>query len=151
MENTDLIMSIRVNTPDVIHESFDNETVIVNLRLGVYFSLNEAGLPLWAQIQTGTTGRQLFDLWHKTHGVSEAEAQAVVRAFLQELYEEQLVVIDTEAPLAAPFEPGLVATPRPVLQKFTDLQDLLMLDPIHEVDERGWPHAKPAGDMSNAT
>ncbi len=26
-------MNIRLNTPDVIHESFDNETVIVNLRV----------------------------------------------------------------------------------------------------------------------
>jgi hypothetical protein len=26
-----------------------------------------------------------------------------------------------------------------MLQKFTDMQDLLLLDPIHEVDESGWP------------
>ena len=29
----------------------------------------------------------------------------------------------------------------PILQKYTDMQDLLLLDPIHEVDEAGWPHA----------
>jgi hypothetical protein len=28
----------------------------------------------------------------------------------------------------------------PVLEKFTDMQDLILLDPVHEVDERGWPH-----------
>ncbi|MGB8354529.1 MAG: PqqD family protein [Chthoniobacteraceae bacterium] len=149
MENSDLLISIRVNTPDVIHESFDRETVIVNLRLGVYFSLNEAGLPLWGQIQAGTTGTQLFDLWAKTHGVGEAEAQTVVRAFLHELHEEQLVVIDPEVALTGPFEPGQAAAPHPMLQKFTDLQDLLMLDPIHDVDERGWPHAKPVGDTGH--
>jgi hypothetical protein len=31
------------------------------------------------------------------------------------------------------------------LQKFTDMQELLLLDPIHEVDERGWPHRKLNG------
>ena len=142
-------MNIRPNTPDVIHESFDNETVIVNLRIGVYFSLNEAGLPLWEQIRAGTTEKQLSDFWQKTHGVGEIEAQAVIRAFLEELYGEQLVAIETPPP-AGPVEPLLVTTPRPVLQKFTDLQDLLLLDPIHDVDERGWPHAKPAGDASPA-
>lgn len=33
---------------------------------------------------------------------------------------------------AEPFEP-------PVLEQYTDMQDLLLLDPIHEVDEQGWP------------
>jgi hypothetical protein len=31
------------------------------------------------------------------------------------------------------------------LEEFTDLEDILGLDPIHEVDpEKGWPHAAPA-------
>ena len=31
----------------------------------------------------------------------------------------------------------------PVLNKYTDMQDLLLLDPIHEVDATGWPSIKP--------
>ncbi len=31
----------------------------------------------------------------------------------------------------------------PVLEKFTDMADLLLLDPIHEVDESGWPNKPP--------
>jgi hypothetical protein len=27
--------------------------------------------------------------------------------------------------------------------KYSDMEDLIMLDPIHEVDESGWPHPKP--------
>jgi hypothetical protein len=27
----------------------------------------------------------------------------------------------------------------PVLAVYTDMQDLLLLDPIHDVDEIGWP------------
>ena len=38
---------------------------------------------------------------------------------------------DTEV---RPFQP-------PVLQKFRDMQDLLLMDPIHDVDEAGWPVA----------
>jgi hypothetical protein len=30
-----------------------------------------------------------------------------------------------------------------VLQKYTDMADLLLLDPIHEVDEQGWPQPAP--------
>jgi hypothetical protein len=33
----------------------------------------------------------------------------------------------------------------PKLSKYTDMEDLLALDPIHEVDEMGWPNAKLEG------
>jgi len=32
---------------------------------------------------------------------------------------------------------------KPILQKYTDMADLLLLDPIHEVGEQGWPHPAP--------
>ena len=38
---------------------------------------------------------------------------------------------------ARPYEP-------PQLEKYTDMQDLVLLDPVHEVDATGWPHPKPA-------
>ena len=31
----------------------------------------------------------------------------------------------------------------PVLEKFTDMAELLLLDPIHEVDDSGWPNKPP--------
>ena len=31
----------------------------------------------------------------------------------------------------------------PVLEKYTDMAELLLLDPIHDVDATGWPHPAP--------
>jgi hypothetical protein len=31
----------------------------------------------------------------------------------------------------------------PLLEKYTDMQDLVLLDPVHEVDSTGWPAPKP--------
>jgi hypothetical protein len=28
----------------------------------------------------------------------------------------------------------------PALEKFTNMQDILLLDPIHDVSDMGWPH-----------
>jgi hypothetical protein len=33
----------------------------------------------------------------------------------------------------------------PTLRKYTDMQDLLLIDPIHEVDDLGWPGVKAKG------
>ena len=62
---------------------------------------------------------------------------------------EWLVVADGngagEVPAAA-VQPvgGRVPFEAPSFTTFTDMQDIILLDPVHEVDARGWPHA-PAG------
>lgn len=68
-------------------------------------------------------------------------------ALVEELVTEGLLVtgeaaaVAPESPPAAPVgeRPPFV---RPILQKYTDMADLLLLDPIHEVDEQGWPHPR---------
>jgi hypothetical protein len=69
--------------------------------------------------------------------------------FVNELAGDGLVVPRPAgaAPAGAPNLPA-PAVPRaafsaPVLQKYDDMQDLIMLDPIHEVDDSGWPARKP--------
>ena len=32
----------------------------------------------------------------------------------------------------------------PELKRYADMQDLLLLDPVHDVDEKGWPNALAA-------
>ena len=36
---------------------------------------------------------------------------------------------------------------KPTFEKYTDMQQLLLLDPIHDVDDTGWPHV--AAERSN--
>ena len=128
-------MSIRINAPDIIQETFDDESVIVNLRQGLYYSLNKTALPLWEEIVKGTCLDQLHAGGH------EFSADKVV-GFLKELRAENLIIVEGEDIPEA-------GSPTDFLQKFEDLQDLLLLDPIHDVDERGWPHAKPSGDSAH--
>jgi hypothetical protein len=65
-----------------------------------------------------------------------------VAGLVEQLLAEGLVVEDADAPVgASPPAPPADALEPPALEKFTDMQDLILLDPVHEVDERGWPHA----------
>ena len=135
-------------SPQVIHEAIDGEVVVINLENGKYYSLRGSGARVWA----GVADRAGVDeiaahLARSYHGADEAGAS--VAAFLAELESEELIVPSSEDPgpwapsephngARSPFEP-------PVLERFTDMQDLLLLDPVHEVDEaQGWPRAKPA-------
>jgi hypothetical protein len=56
---------------------------------------------------------------------------------------EEDVVVDRTGEV--PFEP-------PILERFDDMQELLLLDPVHEVsDEEGWPARSEATPPSSET
>jgi hypothetical protein len=73
------------------------------------------------------------------------QVMADVQRFLDELTAESLTERSTtsDAPSNAdapiPSAEQQPYTP-PVLERYSDMQALLVLDPIHEVDEQGWPH-----------
>ena len=136
---------------EVVSESVEGELLIINLADGTYYSSDGAGDQIWALLVRHAT---LVDIaaWLSAHyGSDPAEMQRTVLAFVEELQREQLVVpyLGDAAPTPGlPSGSGQTFRP-PVLHKFTDFQDLLRLDPVHEVDRSaGWPHAKPSGDPS---
>ena len=91
------------------------------------------------RINTPSVNHQSID--GEVVAVYGPEARPAVETFLHELATDGLTVDGRGAapiiplPLPASFSP-------PVFEKFMDLQDLLLLDPIHEVDEIGWPHQR---------
>jgi hypothetical protein len=73
-----------------------------------------------------------------------------INELITELKKESLIVMLTEEEQknirhdkAFEIDGSAPSFTRPVLNKFGDMQDLLLLDPIHEVDEAGWPYSKP--------
>jgi hypothetical protein len=142
---------ICINSPGVIGEVVEGEAIIVNLDSGAYYSLDGAGADVWAAAQTGTTFADVTELaMSRYDGVSEQIA-ADVAALVEELLGEGLIVANADPFPCATGLRAVVAPPpsvrppflKPVLQKYTDMADLLLLDPIHEVDAQGWPHPAP--------
>jgi hypothetical protein len=137
----------RVNAPHVIHESIDGEVIIINLETGNYYSVKGSGAHVWDVIQAGPA--------ISTSTVVDAVAPAY-DAFVGQLLEEGLVA-ETAGPAVAP--PASAASSgnganrvfeAPRLEKYTDMQDLVLLDPVHEVDEQGWPQQRPEAGANAA-
>jgi hypothetical protein len=140
----------RVNSPSVIGEVLDGEAIIVNLDSGAYYSLDGAGAEVWPAAQAGATLADLVDLVAAKYDGEAETIAAGIAALVEELVTENLLVAhgtagDRSAVLYAAAPPDGNRPPfvKPVLQKYTDMADLLLLDPIHEVDEQGWPRPAP--------
>lgn len=137
-------VSYRVNSPSVVGEVLDNEAVIINLTSGAYYSLNESGSAIWTLLESGSSRDGILGILRAQFTVDEAMAGRHLDHFLAVLAEEALIVeSDSPAGEGAVPEQAVQEYEPPQLMKYTDMQELILLDPIHDVDEKGWPHVKP--------
>lgn len=139
---------LAVNAPQVIHESIDGEVIAINLGTGTYYSLKGSAADAWELISRpqGIARSNLVAALATRYAMGESEVAAALAPFVSQLEEEALVAYvdgaahDEGAP-TGDFEraESSGAFAAPVLEKFTDMQDLVLLDPVHEADALGWP------------
>jgi outer membrane protein assembly factor BamB len=135
----------RINSPHVVAETLDGEATIVDLENGTYYALNESGSFIWERLTRGSEPTDVAAGLASTYELDPERATEAVEELLVELSEHGLIVpasngSNGSTPVAvngAPAAGGAYAAPQ--LSTYTDMQELLLLDPIHEVDESGWP------------
>lgn len=131
----------QINQEALSHELIDGEVVIIQFDTGNYYSLAGAAAAIWQRLITPADTAGLLGLFSD----APQSATAEITAFVGELVAENLLVA-CDAPPAAQAGPAEEPTPyaKPELNKYTDMQQLLLADPLHEVEDAGWPHTKAA-------
>lgn len=131
-----------VNAPLVVSETIDGEAIIMHHGSGRYFDISGSGVLVWSAIEQCIPPTKIAAQMAASYRLSSDHAADIVDAFLDTLVGHDLVRADPAAPLAmapvaAPASMPLFVAP--VLGVHDDLADMLLLDPIHDVDEIGWP------------
>jgi hypothetical protein len=127
-----------VNAPDCVAEEFEGEIVALNMQTGTYFSIKDNALNLWHDLAEG----------HPVEALVAAAGEGTPMAVAIEKYATTVVDEGLMRLAPAPLGPDAPATlaldgDLPVLESFSDMQSLLLLDPVHEVDDQqGWPKTK---------
>jgi len=119
----------------VLHEAFDDETVVVNMNRGHYFAFSGKSADLWGEIVRGAT---MTDLSARL-GINPP----ALDRFMGLLDQEGLIESSREATEQLSPEAWLADTVLAgSVERFTDIEGLLLIDPIHEFDQNGWPTAQ---------
>jgi len=141
----------KINFSKIVHETIDGEVIIINFENGVYYSLNPAGTFIWSCIQKNFKVAEILDEIARMYLRNQEEIKTDVLRFLNDLSKEELILIEKgeenevfkeKAVPESKGDTSLTKFEKPGLQKYTDMKEMLLLDPIHEVDETGWPVAK---------
>jgi hypothetical protein len=161
--------TLTVNAPNVVHETIDGETIVIDLTSGTYFSLDGVG----CEISVARLGER--------YEVDGETAERCVSALVREMLDARLLRASPSGtngdspgggtngdspgsgtnggaihrPITGSAGAGVqpAGTPpgerlpfeEPVLHTYTDMQEFMLVDPIHDVEaEAGWPHVKEA-------
>jgi len=143
-------MPLTVNAPMVIADNIDGEVIILNMESGKYYSTEGSGALIWQLLASGhddeaATAKlgQLYDAGEEALCAAVTELREFFSA--EELLREASAGEDcAAADITAPADRNFS---HPRISSHTDMQGLLLLDPIHEVEDMGWPH-KPAENGS---
>jgi hypothetical protein len=137
-----------VDARRVVHETIDGETILIDLETGTYFSLRGCGSQIWALMTAGWPETELVAELQRRYPAQAAEVGVAAAEVIDQLAGAGLLqdaaadsdsvnaAVDDVPAASGPYEP-------PVLERYTDMQYFLLLDPIHEVQEGGWPNTAP--------
>jgi hypothetical protein len=121
------------NEPDIASKIIDGEAILINLRTGAYYSLRGAGAVAWYAIRGHRTRREIVEILAASYPDAARTAEMDLDDLLRALAAEHLVRVSSEDRAIDGDRAGLLELPAPyatpALETFSDMQDLLALDP----------------------
>jgi len=134
-----------VNTIHVVYQEYYEEILAINLDKGNYFSLRGSAAQIWSLIIQGATVAAIVDFLADKYDPQRNHVPAEVERFIGDLLGHELIapyedqIADSPVLAAIPEKYDLPSFGSPTIEIYTDMQELLLLDPVHDADEAGWP------------
>ncbi|MEO7775519.1 MAG: PqqD family protein [Steroidobacteraceae bacterium] len=136
-----------VDPTNISHERLQDEVIIINVGSGAYFSGSGPTADMWTLVSQGATVEEATGILAAAYSADEATVSSDLSGCV-----DHLLALGILAP--SPADVQVVATltlpdlPRgqwaaPAFEEYSDMWDLLKYDPIHDVNETGWPYAAP--------
>lgn len=145
-------MNYAIDKMRIAHQTVDGEVITIDFTNGRYFSMRGAAAEIWQLLAAATPLDEAIALYQRDNPGAAATVETEIRRFVSELVTANLMTPSETAPTPDNAREAALA-PRgpysaPILEKFEDMSELILLDPVHDVTELGWPHAAPAKEQA---
>ena len=134
----------RLNSEKMFYDVAEGIGVIIDFTTGYYYAFNAPGTAAFDRINAGGDPEKILSSMLETKGCPE-DIEESMRGFVKKLLEKEILLESPESFAdVEPFpETAFSEGKKPVVDEFADVQDLILADPIHDVDpNQGWPVLK---------
>ncbi|AMN39830.1 PqqD family protein [Rhodoplanes sp. Z2-YC6860] len=138
-------MRYLVDAKGVSHDRLQDEVIVINVASGAYYSGSGCAADVWTLLTQGASLDEAARHLATAYDEAEETIRRDVATCADFLVERGLLqASDAPAPKTEFDLPGGARTVwrAPEFDEYTDMWELIKLDPIHEVEEVGWPVRK---------
>jgi hypothetical protein len=133
-----------VVAPWITHERLDDEVMAIDLETGAYFALDDVAADAWTALAVAGSVTDAVAAICASYDVADTVARGDLERFVARLVEERLLLVEAPASDTGAVGEAVSTGARrsyapPDVHKYDDMEELLRLDPVHDVDEVGWP------------
>ena len=137
-------MQFQLNAPDVVEEVIDGEVMAINLVTGNYYNMQGNTARIWRCLLQGIPLESLVEHYVERFPGDAEIIRTELGDFIKILRSDQLISVRTGEIDQQTLESTLSEDTSDAweslhLGRHTDMQELLLVDPIHEVKPKGWP------------
>lgn len=131
----------KLNEEKMFYDMAEGQAIVINFTTGMYYGTSSLGSVVLDALVAGASKESVLAAVQALPNCPEDMA-AQMDAFIAQLMEKEVIVaVDGEGGAApavdtAALQDGFALT----VDEFAEVQDLILADPVHEVDvEMGWP------------
>lgn len=131
-----------INEAKMFADITDGLAIVINAETGVYYGMNGLGTVVFENLMAGANVADIT-VALTTAGVEDAENK--VKAFVKTLEEKEIIMAGAENSKEVTIAANVASSDNfeMTVDEYSDAQELLLADPIHEVKEdSGWTPEK---------
>jgi len=135
-------VAYKIDSKNVSWERVENEVIAIQLETGRYYNLFNTAADIWSVLAEGATIEILCRTFSRLFPGNNAVC-IEIESFINECTKAKLLLVEEEIKTDLVDESALTSLQTwvtPQLIEYSDLQDLILVDPIHDVEESGWPN-----------
>lgn len=128
---------LKVTSASIIHDTIEGEAVVLNLETGYYYAFNSVATVIWSLIVAGK---------HSEESIARI-AGSQNSNFLRFLVDHEIVAPEKiEGKADSGLDELEIISGLAQWNTFSDMQDLFLLDPIHDIalSDKDWPEFRGA-------
>ncbi len=133
------------DSTQIVYEVVADEVILVNLDDGCYYMMDGTAALIWQLLINGASVEEAAQFLAGVYADAAHEIENAIRDLVTALQANSLLLPadavarwDGAPPQGLPSETGR-RFDVPTLTRYTDMANLILMDPISEFDENGWP------------
>lgn len=130
----------KLNESKMFADVTNNVAIIINSETGIYYAINNCGSVVFQAILDGCSKQSIIESLKKIANCP-ADIEQKLNTFIDELSKREIIIEGEQSSNAPAFDEAVITKDNFEMKvsEYADAQEMLLADPIHDVDEEeGW-------------